>query len=54
MKRYYGEILLLLCRVSILGVCKSLIGNIGQRLKMIGTKTIYNRMFLKCLMYIIY
>ena len=40
--------------VNIFGFYKRLIGNVLQRLKNDGTKTIYIRMFLKHFMYAIY
>ena len=40
--------------VNILGFCKRLLGNIWQRLKMVGMKTICNRMFLKRFKYTVY
>ena len=40
--------------VNIFWFCKHLKGNVWQRLKMMATKPIYNRMFLKWFMYTVY
>ena len=50
----FPKLYLLLIPVNIFGVCKRLKGNVWQWLKMMGTKTICNRMFLKCFMKTVY